>query len=54
MSKEIEAMRQYGGSFAVNLANLWLFADKENRQKIEKTWPELFEKYKNMVEVTGK
>jgi hypothetical protein len=44
-SKIVEAMSEYGGSFAKALAEAWRRADPDNRQRIKNTWPEYWARY---------
>ena len=46
----IEAMKKYGGSFVVQLANLYERGDANNRLKIRLTWSEYWAQYKEMAE----
>jgi len=41
----LEAMKQYGGSFAKAIAAAWTLADATNCRKLEECFPELIEKY---------
>ena len=47
----IDCMRKYGGSFVQQLAELWRYADYENKQKIRNTWHNYFEDYKKFLGV---
>ena len=47
--KIIEVMRTRGGPFVEHLAYLWLYADPYNREKIRRTWYQLFAKYANFL-----
>jgi len=44
-----QAMVVYGGSFASNLGKALQNADSENQRKIKETWPELWERYRQMA-----
>lgn len=44
-----EAMRNFGGSFAIRLADLWQHADEINRAKILAAWPDECEEYRELV-----
>lgn len=43
-----KTMQKYGGSFVKKLGELIPLADDENLEKIKTTWPEYWEKYKNI------
>jgi len=45
--KTLRNMRLYGGSFVVKLAELYLYADEQNKKKLENCFKEYFEEYKN-------
>lgn len=45
-----QKMMAFGGSFACRLGDLYLTADSANRANIEKTWPQLFEKYRHALD----
>lgn len=45
----IEAMSQYGGSFAKAIANAAKFADNDNYNKLKQAFPELWERYESFV-----
>jgi len=47
------AMKRYGGGFASRLAEAWLVADNQNRAKLRMAFPDLIEKYADMVEVAA-
>lgn len=47
--KVIEAMERFGGSFVKELAELYQFADPDNRRKIRETWSEYWKKYREMA-----
>jgi hypothetical protein len=38
-------MQKHGGSFAKNLATAWFAADSQNKEKIQKNWPEMVNDY---------
>ena len=46
--KMVQAMRAYGGSFVVVLADLLERADPINYAKLENTFPEYFKQYREM------
>lgn len=48
-SQIVAAMVEYGGSFVKALAEAWRRADPVNRKLIKDTWPEYWERYKQMV-----
>lgn len=48
--KIVHAMYEYGGSFAKQLAVLWLKADPINRQRIEECFSDFFEEYEKFVD----
>ncbi len=43
------AMIRYGGSFVATLGQLWLKGDPENRRRIQATWPEYWQQYREMA-----
>ena len=43
-----KAMQLYGGGFIKSLAELLTHADNDNYQRLEKAFPEYFEKYRGM------
>ena len=45
----IDAMSQYGGSFAKAIANAAKVADSDNYNKLKQAFPELWEKYDSFV-----
>ena len=45
----IDAMSQYGGSFAKAIANAAKVADSENYNKLKQAFPELWERYESFV-----
>lgn len=45
----IDAMSQYGGSFAKAIANAAKFADNDNYNKLKQAFPELWERYESFV-----
>jgi plasmid replication initiation protein len=45
----IDAMSQYGGSFAKAIANAAKVADSDNYNKLKQAFPELWEKYESFV-----
>ena len=44
-----QAMIVYGGSFMSNIGRALQNADSENQRKIQKTWPEDWQRYRNMA-----
>ena len=44
-----QAMVVYGGSFMSNLGKALQNADGENQQKIKETWPEDWQRYREMA-----
>ena len=48
-SRIIEAMSNYGGSFAKAIANAAKVADSENYNKLKQAFPELWERYESFV-----
>lgn len=50
--KIANAMREYGGGFVKALAEAIVRADSENLEKLKGAFPEYFEKYAEMAEVT--
>lgn len=47
----IVAMRKYGGSFVVKLAELAQLGDANNLQKIKETWPEYWIQYEQQGKI---
>ena len=45
----IDAMSQYGGSFAKAIAKAALLADEHNYNKLKQAFPELWERYESFV-----
>ena len=45
----IDAMSQYGGSFAKAIANAAKVADSDNYNKLKQAFPELWERYESFV-----
>jgi hypothetical protein len=45
----ITAITRHGGSFALALADAFLAADAEDRQKIKDTWPSLWSQYRDFA-----
>ena len=45
----IDAMSQYGGSFAKAIANAAKLADNDNYNKLKQAFPELWERYESFV-----
>jgi hypothetical protein len=41
-------MINYGGHFARAIAQAWLVADPDNRERLEAAFPDLFARYANM------
>lgn len=48
-SRIIDAMSQYGGSFAKAIANAAKYADNDNYNKLKTAFPELWERYEKFV-----
>lgn len=48
--KVIEAMHNMGGGFARALSRAAMLADSENLTRIKATWPDYWERYKQMSE----
>lgn len=48
-----KAMQLYGGSFAAALGEAWALADLENAERLERAFPEIFEKYAEIAETGG-
>lgn len=46
----IVAMKKWGGDFASNLANAWLYADEENSLLLYATFRDLLHSYEKFVE----
>lgn len=44
-----QAMIIYGGSFMSNLGKALQYADSENQRKIKETWPEDWQRYRDMA-----
>lgn len=44
-----QAMAVYGGSFMSNLGKALQCADGNNQKKIKETWPEDWQKYRNVA-----
>lgn len=44
-----QAMIVYGGSFMSNLGKALQNADSENQRKIRETWPDDWQRYRNMA-----
>ncbi|MFA6097572.1 MAG: hypothetical protein WC788_08185 [Candidatus Paceibacterota bacterium] len=44
-----EAMKKYGGGFVQGLADLLQVADHENYAKLEKTFKEYFDRYRDIA-----
>lgn len=47
----VNYMRRYGGSFVVALAELFILADSNNLERLYKAFPEIVERYSNMVAI---
>ncbi|HUX54245.1 MAG TPA: hypothetical protein VMV56_07520 [Williamwhitmania sp.] len=47
--KVVEAMKRYGGSFVVSLADCIMKADSDNFKRICDAFPEYIEKYSKMA-----
>ena len=45
----VDAMSQYGGSFAKAIANAAKYADNDNYNKLMQAFPELWERYEKFV-----
>lgn len=45
----VRAMKRYGGSFAVALAECFLLADAKNLEKLYKAFPKEVEQYSRMA-----
>lgn len=49
INEVLDAMDQYGGSFAKALANLYRHADSVNKVKIVAMWGDMFNRYGEMA-----
>jgi len=47
--KIIQAMQQYGGSFARSIGNALMYADEVNYIKLTNTFADLMEEYKKFI-----
>ena len=50
----IQAMHQYGGSFVRRLAELYQYADDDNRKRLKEAFPEYWTKYSELASLTEK
>lgn len=50
----VQAMEQYGGGFIKALANTWLLADVNNKERLKKAFPDYWEKYAGVASLTHK
>lgn len=48
-SRIVDAMSQYGGSFAKAIANAAKVADSDNYNKLKQAFPELWKRYESFV-----
>ena len=48
-SRIIEAMSNYGGSFAIAIAKAAKIADEHNYNKLKQAFPELWERYESFT-----
>jgi len=48
--KTLLKMERYGGSFARELARLYMLADWNNKKKLEETFKDIFEEYEKFGE----
>lgn len=46
----VNTMTRYGGSFVKALAEAWHHADPHNRRRLETTFADYFENYRQMAE----
>lgn len=46
----VDAMTRYGGSFVKALADAWRAADPHNRRRLETTFADYFENYRQMAD----
>lgn len=46
MLKMVEAMKRYGGSFVVALAECFILADVDNLYRLEMAFPEIVQQYR--------
>lgn len=45
LHRTFSAMKAHGGGFASRLADAWMYADPDNRARIQASWPELIDAY---------
>ena len=48
-AEAVHAMRQYGGSFVKQLAQLWLCADVINQARVKREFGDFFEQYREVA-----
>ncbi len=49
MTHIVDAMKQYGGSFAQQLAQCYYMADPSNRRRLEHAFADLFQSYRDLI-----